>query len=767
MKLRFFIQSSLLGILFFPIPLFSEDNIDEEIVVVASRTPTLASKVIGSVTSISQEDLNVQMIDGLEELVRYTPGVSSHSESQYGRSLTEDIHVRGIHGGVIFLIDGVRIADVYTGYGRDTVDTDLLKKVEILKGPSSVEYGSDGLAGTIAYFTKDPSDLASLNERYFSVGTSYQESNKQEKINLLTAYVGENTEGLLQLVNREIQETELHKGFNNTANPLRGDQKSFLAKFLVSATEKMNVSVVADFQEWEGSWDIKSDEGLIFFPTPPRSISQSTGLDEGSRERLSLKFDFVSDNLIYDLSSLVIYSQDTEQSQITRQQQVSFLNGIRAAPSPTLRIRDFDFNQSIEGFSFEAFKTVNKHKMVYGLDIDKTFTERPRALSEINLITGIRSNNVDGETYPNKTFPDSETKRRALFFNDRIELSDKQTLNLGFRYDQYKLDPKPDVLLNNANILNYTIKNIDDNALTTKVGYLYQINPELSVFGQYAEGFKAPDYESANIVFTNYAYRYTVIPNPDLDSEESESIEFGLRGKNVNSNWEINIFRNDIKGFIHAEVVGFSPQGLGVYQYRNADNAEVEGFEFTYRRDLNENISVQFSGSVTSGKEKHDGEGEHEEGEVDLVLLEMMSAPSRMLPLFECASSSSLPVWCGLSAKRSDRNATITGYHDETISFIDNIQEAINFGFEGIGIMHSSVDLIGDAIELIKANYDGLIMAYPDSGYFKSPNWQFEDVITPDHLTEFADQWKQAGANIIGGCCGLGPEHTEALCNLK
>ena len=157
----------------------------------------------------------------------------------------------------------------------------------------------------------------------------------------------------------------------------------------------------------------------------------------------------------------------------------------------------------------------------------------------------------------------------------------------------------------------------------------------------------------------------------------------------------------------------------------------------------------------------------YEEGEVDLVLLEMMSAPSRMLPLFECASSSSLPVWCGLSAKRSGRNATITGYHDETIPFIDNIQEAVNFGFEGMGIMHSSVDLIGDAIELIKANYDGLIMAYPDSGYFKSPNWQFEDVITPDHLTEFADQWKQAGANIIGGCCGLGPEHTEALCNLK
>jgi homocysteine S-methyltransferase len=157
----------------------------------------------------------------------------------------------------------------------------------------------------------------------------------------------------------------------------------------------------------------------------------------------------------------------------------------------------------------------------------------------------------------------------------------------------------------------------------------------------------------------------------------------------------------------------------------------------------------------------------YEDGEVDLVLLEMMSVPSRMLPLFECVSSSRLPVWCGLSAERSDRNATITGYGDQTIPLIDNIQEAVNFGFEGMGIMHSSVDLIGDAIELVKTKHDGLIMAYPDSGYFKSPNWQFEEIITPDHLVQFATQWKQAGTNIIGGCCGLGPEHTEALCNLK
>ena len=201
-KLIFILSFSII----LPFSLSSEEEAQntEEIVVVASRIPTIASEVIGSVTSINNKQLQVQMIDGLEQLVRYVPGVSAHKESQYGRSLTEDVHIRGIQGGAIFLIDGVRISDSYVGYGRDTVDTDLLKKVEILKGPSSVEYGSDGLAGTIAYFTKDPSDLASLDNPYTSVSAGYDNANNQEKFNFLSAYVSDDFEMLIQLVERNL-----------------------------------------------------------------------------------------------------------------------------------------------------------------------------------------------------------------------------------------------------------------------------------------------------------------------------------------------------------------------------------------------------------------------------------------------------------------------------------------------------------------------------------------------------------------------------------
>ena len=594
---------------------FFADEVDdaEEVIVVASRIPTLASDVIGSVESISSAELEAQMVNGLEQVVRYMPGVSAHNESQYGRSLTEDVHIRGIHGGAIFLIDGIRISDSYTGYGRDTIDVDLLKKVEIMKGPSSVEYGSDGLAGTIAYFTKDPEDLVK-DGRYMSITTSYIEKNKQEKVNLLAAYDKGNTSGLIQLVDRSLEETKLHEDFSLKANPMEGDQQSIFGKLNIELPNESKLTLVADLQEWESKWAINSEKGFIYFPTP-RSISSSSGDDEGTRERFSISLNLSNKNALYDSAEVNYYTQETEQSQITVQNQVSFFGGMQAPPTPTMRIRDFDFNQSIDGFSFEAYKSAGDYQMIYGLDIQDTETERPRMLTEMNLITGMATNVVDGETYPNKTFPDSETKRKALFFNNRFGLSDSSVLTLGFRYDDYELNTSPDLLLSNANILNYQISNTEDSAFTFKLGYLQDLSENLTGFVQYAEGFKAPNYETSNTVFTNYLYFYTVTPNPNLSSEESDTIEVGLRGSGEDDSWELAIYRSEVEGFIHPEAVGFS-RGLGIYQYQNAENVEIQGIEFDYERSLTEQLSFNLAAAISSGDLFEDNE-KHPLPEID------------------------------------------------------------------------------------------------------------------------------------------------------
>ena len=80
-----------------------------------------------------------------------------------------------------------------------------------------------------------------------------------------------------------------------------------------------------------------------------------------------------------------------------------------------------------------------------------------------------------------------------------------------------------------------------------------------------------------------------------------------------------------------------------------------------------------------------------------------------------------------------------------------------------MGIRHTSVELIQEGIDLIQARQEGLIIVYPDSGYFRSPYWDIEEFISPADLSSSASRWKNIGVNVIGGCCGFGPNHIEAL----
>ena len=80
-----------------------------------------------------------------------------------------------------------------------------------------------------------------------------------------------------------------------------------------------------------------------------------------------------------------------------------------------------------------------------------------------------------------------------------------------------------------------------------------------------------------------------------------------------------------------------------------------------------------------------------------------------------------------------------------------------------ISIMHSSSSDTADAIDIVKRHWQGPLGAYPESGYFKMPEWSFVDLISPDDLVDRSSGWLGQGVTTFGGCCGLGPEHIAAL----
>lgn len=147
---------------------------------------------------------------------------------------------------------------------------------------------------------------------------------------------------------------------------------------------------------------------------------------------------------------------------------------------------------------------------------------------------------------------------------------------------------------------------------------------------------------------------------------------------------------------------------------------------------------------------------------VDLILMEMMRDADHSLWATEAAVATGLPVWVGISVeRRADGALAGFGRNDRTLD--DIVAPLMATGAKACSVMHCNVNDVTPALEIIRKHWQGPLGAYPESGFFKMPHWQFVDIIAPDALVEAAREWRGLGTTILGGCCGMGPEHIRAL----
>ena len=152
----------------------------------------------------------------------------------------------------------------------------------------------------------------------------------------------------------------------------------------------------------------------------------------------------------------------------------------------------------------------------------------------------------------------------------------------------------------------------------------------------------------------------------------------------------------------------------------------------------------------------------------DLIVLEMMLDREGAIPCTEAAVASELPVWVGFSA--SLRNGKVIGYNEieridrPAIDFADLVDAVMAIGGDAAGVMHSVIDSTGPALEVLAERWQGPRLAYAETGAFSNPTWVFEQVVSPDEYADVVEGWvRDQGVQIIGGCCGTGPEHIQAL----
>lgn len=130
---------------------------DDQMTVVATGNQRSTFEAPMMVTVIDGDTPEGQTASSAADMLRKVPGITV---SGSGRTNGQDINMRGYdRRGVLMLVDGVR-QGTDTGHLNSTfIDPALIKRIEVVRGPSALLYGSGALGGVISYETADASDL--------------------------------------------------------------------------------------------------------------------------------------------------------------------------------------------------------------------------------------------------------------------------------------------------------------------------------------------------------------------------------------------------------------------------------------------------------------------------------------------------------------------------------------------------------------------------------------------------------------------------------
>jgi hemoglobin/transferrin/lactoferrin receptor protein len=548
----------------------------EVITVTATRTPTPVEGVPATITVIDSEQMADELATDVRDIVRFEPGVSvRRAPARFGAALgstgrdgNAGFNIRGIGGNrVLIQVDGIRVPDGFSfgaqAAGRgDYVDVGLIKTVEILRGPASALYGSDGLAGAVSFVTSDPADLLKPGRNFAGLARAGYDtaSNEFSETGVIAGSSGVMS-ALIGYTRRDGKELETSGEVGGTgvtrtkANPQDTASNALLGKLLLDVAPGHRLRLTGEYSDGRVDTEVLS--------APSASVNSLTTEDRIERTRTSLDWRYEGEGMI-ESASATLYWQDSENRQFAAED--------RTVLADRERLNSFD--NRVIGASAEAHSSLEAgsigHRLAFGGDLSSTRQ------------SGVRDGTVPppGETFPTRAFPTTDFLLAGLFLADEIALAEgRVTLHPALRFDYYKQDPKDDPLLPA-----FDPAGQDGSRLTPRLGAVGKLGGGFSLYGNFAMGFKAPSPTQVNQFFENLTspfFAYRTVPNPDLKPETSKTFEAGLRYQGGPLSGSLTAFHGRYKDFISQEVVG----GTGtianpiLFQFVNLDRVKIKGIE--------------------------------------------------------------------------------------------------------------------------------------------------------------------------------------------
>lgn len=524
----------------------------EEIVVTSS--PLGSSIQYQPSQAFNSEDLQRQAAPSLGEILDGAPGVTSRS---FGSAPARPV-IRGFDGDRVLVIqNGERMGDLSSTAVDHAVGLDPLSmnRVEVVRGPASLLYGSSAIGGVVNLFSND------IPKEWEALGVTGTAATQASTMNGMGA-------GMLRIQH--------------------GDE-------IFAATGRMIYRQAGDLLTPEGRLPDTALENLSY----GAGVSYRAG-------SLQTGFSLSGMDYNYGLPEAIDTNDESIEIRMNRLnlQSVTTLKTERFIEFAELRFQVSDYyHEEI------AASRIHKNQIVESSDI--TFEQqslssslllRHRQLGSLNGALGFSFNynslSVGGG---DALTPNADGYFLAGYLYEELQLSDFISLKAGARMEWKEAFVRENELFTDTD----TFRDRSDLIFSGAIGVNLSPGENWTAGLQVARAFRTPTIEELYSFAEHAAAGSFDVGNPALDNEISLGTDFFLRYRKSRLQNEISLFLNSIDNFVDFTPAGrvHESSGLPVFEYQSKD-AILWGFEYVTDIAVTRNFMMGAGVDYVRGRER-------------------------------------------------------------------------------------------------------------------------------------------------------------------
>jgi hemoglobin/transferrin/lactoferrin receptor protein len=542
----------------------------DRITVTATRNVREVFKTPTPVSVLSQARIQDRTPNNAADLFRDVPGLDVN-----GVGVTQvRPSIRGQRGQrILLLADGMRLNNSrrQQDFGEipALLDVGDLQRIEVVRGPASVLYGTDAIGGVVNMITRTPVQdglHGTLGYRYGSVAgqnrvagralARYGAFDVKAGFTVRNAGAYDAPSGTFGDIDLTDDTPVLDTGVKDRSLDLRMGYQLSQRNAVWLKYEGYRADDAGFGYVDPEAYDPDGAEIRIRYPN--QDFWKAT-VGYGVKE---------ANTALFDRVDMVGYLQDNRRT-LTMDIATSF--GPQAPPGAGMVMATENFTDlSTTGFRIEARKLAGQSLLfTYGVDFFRDRSENTDQSNTTIVGFGPPSERSSTETrVPNATY-----RSFGVFAQSEVELSSRATIVLGARYQGIRAETQetPD--------WSGTQTTKTDQTLVGSVNAIMEVAQGLSVVGTVGRAFRAPNiiewfFEGPTPEGSGYQ-----VSNPDLTAETSLNFDLGLRYRNDWIAAETFVFRNTIYNGIRIAPVGEEIDGMPAFRNVNVDELMYRGVE--------------------------------------------------------------------------------------------------------------------------------------------------------------------------------------------